>query len=271
MQINTTDGRTKQMLNTYVSLFKRYWTSIFVVALLIAVWVAYSSFINVRGDVYFPSIQYMVTRSFENRDVLLPGLFTTLSEAIMGFSIAVVIGVALGIICSQIPRILKTILPSIVFLYAIPQAIVAPIFILWFGNNIISIGLFVAWFGFFTVFINTLTGFDSVREEYDHLGAALGASNWQMIRKVYFWKAFPHISTGMKVAIQQSTVGAIIAEFIATGSGMGFILISAKNTAKIGLLFGSLVLLMLAGTVLFLSTAAIINKINEWKSLPGHG
>ena len=137
----------------------------------------------------------------------------------------------------------------------------APLFLLWFGNGLFAVMLFVAWFGFFTIFVNTLTGFSQVEPEFYQLGEVLGASRWQMIRKVKFWTALPHISSASKIAVQQSVVGAIIAEFIATGSGLGYTLDYALKLSETGLLFGSLVLLMAFAIVFYKSVEFLIDYL----------
>lgn len=244
--------------------FQRNYLALIVIAGLTGVWFIYSTFINTRGDAYFPSIQYTVGQSYEFRATILEGIFTTTAEVTVGFLMSIVIGVAIGIIFAESFVIRQASLPALVFTYSVPHAIMAPLFIIWFGRGILGIGLFVAWFGFFQVMINTITGFTQVNEEFRHLGEVVDASRWQMIKKIKFWAALPHITGGIKVAVQQSIIGAVIAEFIASGGGLGFLILNSLLVLREGLTFGVLIVLMIFAVIFYKVVATAI----DW-AVPG--
>ena len=268
MAVNTQQRRfTLGDLTTWVKeWFQRNYLALLVVAGLTTAWFIYSTFINTRGDAYFPSIQYTLSQTYQFRATVLEGIFTTTAEVTVGFLLSIVIGITVGIVFAESFVIRQASLPALVFTYSVPHAIMAPLFIIWFGRGLVGIGLFVAWFGFFQVMINTITGFTQVNEEFRHLGEVVDASRWQMIKKIKFWAALPHITGGIKVAVQQSIIGAVIAEFIASGGGLGFLILNSLLVLREGLTFGVLIVLMIFAVIFYKAVATAI----DW-AVPGPG
>ncbi|MGM0592425.1 MAG: ABC transporter permease [Halobacteriota archaeon] len=234
-----------------VNWFNRNGISMLVVAGILVLWEIYSRFFNEIGDIYFPSIAFTVEQTLRNSDRIIAATQLTFSEVFMGFIMGVTIGVAIGIIYAESFVLRQASMPMLVFMYSLPFAIVAPVFIIWFGTGLFSIGLFVALFSFYPVFINTITGFTHVEQEFYHLGDVFGASRYQFIKEIKFWEAFPHVIGGIKIAVQQSVVGAIVAEFIASGGGLGNLILVAAQTQQLGMMFGVLALIMLVAIVYF--------------------
>ena len=200
-----------------VNWIKRNSYSLLVILGLLIAWEVYFRFFNELGNIYFPSIAYTIDQTLSNWGRIMTATRITFSEVFMGFIMGVTVGVAIGIIYAESFILRQASLPMLVFFYSLPFAIVAPIFIIWFGTGIFAVGAFVALFSFYPVFINTITGFTHVSEEFYHLGDVFGATRWQFIKSIKFWDAFPHVVGGIKIAVQQSVVGAIVAEFIASG------------------------------------------------------
>lgn len=246
-----TDDIQGWIVNSVRGWFVRNGPSLGIVALLLVLWQIYSQFINTRGDIYFPSIEYTIRQTVEFQETVIKGFQVTLAEVFVGFVLAVIIGVIVGVIFAKSFLIRQGTMPALVYFYSLPHAIVAPLFIVWFGNGLLGIGLFVAWFGFFSVLINTITGLTQVDEEFHYLAEVAGASEWQRLRKIEIWAALPHIVGGVKIAVQQSIVGAIIAEFIATGSGLGFLIILSGKMLRQGMMFGVLILIMLFAVIFY--------------------
>lgn len=246
--------------------FARNAPALAIVASLLVLWEIYSRFFNERGNVYFPSIAYTVRQTMEYSNLVTTGFVATAEEVVVGFVLSIILGVVLGIVFAESFVVRQMALPGLVFSYSIPHAIMAPLFLIWFGRGTIGIGLFVAWFGFFQVLINTITGFTQVDEEFKHLGEVTGASRLQMIRKIKLWAALPHISGGIKVAIQQSFIGAVIAEFIASSSGLGFLILFSGKLLREGLMFGVLIVLMAFAVSFYKIASLLIDRLS-----PGPG
>lgn len=247
------DGQNDEnwILTRFQGWFDRNGIALGLVVVLLGVWEFYSQFVNTRGNIYFPSISYVVKQTYQYRDQVIAGFQATLIEALFGFILAVFFGVALGILFSKSYLIRQSTMPMLVYFYSLPHAIVAPLFIVWFGNGLIGIGLFVAWFAFFAVFVNTMTGLSQVPQELHRLADVSGATSWQRLKHIEFWSAMPHVVGGIKIAVQQAIVATIIAEFIATGSGLGFLIVSAGKLLRDGMMFGVLIIVMLVSVLFY--------------------
>lgn len=223
-------------------------------------WEIHSQYIS-RGDFYFPSPRYVVAQTVQNSDVVLSGFVVTITEVLGGFAVALILGIPLGILLAEVFTIRQSVLPIIVYVYSLPQAIVAPLFILWFGAGKVGIMIFVGVFGVFPIVINTITGFNQQDPEYGMLGEQIGASRWQSVKKIRFWTAFPNIVAGIKITVQGSVIGTIIAEFIATDGGLGYLLQIASGTARDGMMFGILFLIGLFAILFFKTVSLVLDWI----------
>lgn len=245
-----------------------YWNKFAIGILLatLAVWQLYSMFLS-RGDFFFPSPNYVLIQTIENADVVIPGLMTTSTAIVGGFGVAVLLGVPLGILFGEVFLIRQAALPTIVYIYSLPQAIVAPLFILWFGTNIYGVIAFVSIFSLFPILVNAITGFTQLDREYSMLAEQIGASRWQRIKKIQFWAAVPNIVAGIKIAVQASVVSTIIIEFIATSNGLGYLLQVAGGTAREGMMFGIIFLIGIVALLLYKFVEAVIDAILRWRHL----
>jgi NitT/TauT family transport system permease protein len=241
--------------------FRQNIGALLIVIILLIAWDTYSRYFNPRGNIYFPSIEYTIAQTIEHHDRLLLGIQTTFTEVFAGFAIGVAIGLVAAFLFNEVVSVRQAFLPSLIFGNSIPHAIVAPLFVIWFGANLWAVALYVSWSGFFLVFVNTLTGLSQMEEGHYHFGEILGASKWQMIKHLKIWVAAPNIITGVKVAVQASVVGAIIAEFIATTSGLGHLIVVSQLNAQGGLLFGTLFATMIVSIVVFKTVGWVLEYI----------
>jgi len=226
---------------------------------ILLVWWIYSRFFNERGDIYFPSPSYAFEQTLSNSQRVIAGFQVTITEFLAGFALSIAIGVITALVLSEVRFVRQAVLPTLLLFYSVPRAILAPLFLVWFGMTTWSIALYVSWFGFFPVFISSLTGFSQVPEELKQLGGATGASRWQFIRKVKIWSALPYTVSGIKVAIPAAIEGAIIAEFIATGQGTGYIITNSLSLLEEGLMIGVVILLIVFSAVMFKTFEILID------------
>ncbi|MFC6724159.1 ABC transporter permease [Halobium palmae] len=219
-------------------------------------------------------ISYTFRSLAENADTVSMQVMETFSSVFVAFVLAVVLGVCLGVVVAEIYTIRQMTMPLIIFAYAVPHPVLAPMFIIWFlvGGDLTlltftgpsayvfpgvsaadaqlslavnGVSTFGAWVGFFPVFISTITGMNELEERFEHLGTLLGATRWQMVKYFRFWRALPNIASSIKSTVQLSIVGVIVAEFIASSSGIGYQIVLAWKNAELGFMFGVVLVIML--------------------------
>lgn len=251
---------SRPLLGGLLQRVRDYGLTIGVIVVAIASWYVYSAFINTRGNIYFPSIEYTIRQTVIHRVEIVSGLILTFQEVVIGFFLAVFLGIVLGALFGESLVVRRSFLPIVIYILAVPGALVAPLFLVLI-RGVFGVALFVAYSSFFTLFLNTMTGFSQVDEEFYHLGDVMGATRWQMMKKIKFWSALPHITSGVKVAIQQSIVGAIVAEFIATGGGIGQRIILAMQTINQGMMFGTLIVIIVFAVVMYVSVSRALDRL----------
>lgn len=182
---------------------------------------------------------------------LLQNSLVTLLESAIGFGLSIVISVPLGIVIVYSRWAEQIIYPFLVASQAIPKVALAPIFVVWFGFGLLPKVLIAFFIAFFPIVVNTVVGMSRTPPEMVHLMRSLGASSVQILLRVRLPSASPYIFAGIKVAAAFAVVGAIVGEFIAANSGLGYMQLVADNNFQTDLLFGTLVALSIMGIALF--------------------
>ena len=198
-----------------------------------------------------PSPWEIIRRIAERPDKLAFHSAVTLQEVLIGFLIAVVVSIPSGILIVYSRVLERLIYPFLVAFQAIPKVALAPILVVWFGFGLtskISLALVTA---MFPIVLNTVVGMNQTPPEMIHLMRSLGASWLQIFLKVRLLAAAPHIFGGFKIGITLAVVGAVVGEFIASNSGLGYFLLVANNGFDTPLLFGIVVILSFASVALF--------------------
>ena len=219
-------------------------------------------------------IPYTLSSLVAEADTISMQVMETFSSVFVAFVLAVLFGVGLGLIAAELYTLRQITMPLIIFAYAVPHPVLAPMFIIWFlvagdltllsftgpsayvfpgveaADAQLTIGIdgvstFGAWVGFFPVFISTITGMNELEERFEHLGTVLGATRWQMVRYFRFWRALPNTASSIKSTVQLSIVGVIVAEFIASSSGIGYQIVLGWKTGDLGYMFGVVLVIML--------------------------
>jgi NitT/TauT family transport system permease protein len=194
---------------------------------------------------------------------LLQNALVTFGEAAAGFAISIVVGIPLGVLIISSKWLQRILYPLLVASQSIPKVALAPIFVVWFGFGPLPKVLIAFSIAFFAIVVNTVVGLSRTPPEMMHLMRSLGARPMQIFFRVRVPMAMPYIFAGIKISAAFSVVGAIVGEFIAASSGLGYLQLVADNNFQIPLLFGILVLLSVMGAVLYYIVVLI-----EWIALP---
>ena len=182
---------------------------------------------------------------------LWPHLWVTLSEIVLGFVGGSALGVGLGSLVALAPLVQRILNPYIIASQAMPKLALAPLFVIWCGFGITPKALIAALIAFFPLFENTLTGLSAVDTETLDLFRMLGASRWQVFRKLLLPNAVPYLFAGLRVAIVLSVVGAVVGEYIGANKGLGALIIASQGMMDTTLMFAVFIVLTLVGIVLY--------------------
>ena len=201
---------------------------------------------------------------FENANVWRH-LHVTLGLVFVGFLAGSALGMGLGALVGLNPLVRRFLQPYVIVMEATPRIAVAPLMIaaLGFGaNSKIAIIMLVC---FFAPFINTLSGVVNVNEEKLELFRSLGASKWQVLRKLVLPDAVPVIMAGERLALTAALSGALVAEFIQRDKGIGSLILIYTRNLNMASAFACIFTLTIVGFLIFRVMEIADHRIAYWK------
>lgn len=179
-----------------------------------------------------------------------PHLKSTLIATIVGFTLSAVVSVILAGILTSVAFLERMIMPYIVALQNLPKIAIAPIIILWVGFGIDGKIIIVAITAFFPMLINSLQGLRVRSKDQFELFQSLGASRYEIFKMYRMPYALPYIFAGLHVSIVFALIGAIVAEYIGSTSGLGYLLLAERGFFNVPGVFAILVILIVIGLIL---------------------
>ena len=200
------------------------------------------------------------------RPLLLEHLAATMLEFFIGFLLTVFGGVLLAVMMFLSKPVEKVLYPAVVISQMIPIIALSPIFVLWFGYTIWSKVAVTVLISFFPIVVSTYDGLKSSDREYIDLLRTMGASRWQIFKKLHIPMALPSFFSGFKMAIVFALVGATIGEWLGASAGLGYYSRRMSGNLNAEGVFAAITILTIAGILLF-AMATWIEKIvlKKWK------
>lgn len=232
-----------------VAWLRRYWVAILAHLSLIAAWQLWVTF----GDV--PS--YVMPSPLETLAALgepydwVHNTLVTAGEIVAGYALAVVVGVAIALLASWSRLVDQAVMPLMVSLNMIPKVALGPLFIVWFSYGFTPNMLIVFSISVLPILLTTARGLKEVEPDLLQLVQALKGSSWQVFTKIQLPSSLPYIFSGMKVATVLAVAGAIVGEFIASDSGLGYLMQQVQVTLDTAAMFMAVLVITLIGVVLY--------------------
>jgi NitT/TauT family transport system permease protein len=194
------------------------------IAVGIAVIVLWQLGSNAMGGEWLPGPAEVLVRIWQLTisGELAHDTLVTFGEAAAGMMLGGATGAVLPFILRLSPRLMTALDPLISAGFGLPKLALAPLFILWFGIGITTKVVFVASIVFFLMFYNALAGILSVDPRLIAMLRVAGASEWVISREVVWNTAKPFLFSGLKIALPRALSGAVVGEFIAADSGLGW-------------------------------------------------
>ena len=193
------------------------------------------------SEFIFPSPSRIWEQLVEYRDVILAHAWRTYWVTMVGFGIAILVGVMLGFIIGSSRIAYAAVYPLMTAFNALPKAAFVPILVVWFGIGVCPAILTAFLISFFPIMVNIATGLATLEPELEDVLRVLGAKRWDVLVKVGLPRSMPYFFGSLKVAITLAFVGTTVSEMTASNEGIGYLLISAGSAMQMGLAFGGLV------------------------------
>ncbi len=213
--------------------------------------------------VLLPAPTDIVARMVEKHQLLFTQLQYTVLGIFGGYAASVVFALALSILMTRYTVLERMIMPLFIASQSVPKIAVAPLILLWAGVGTESKILVVVSMAFFPILINTMAGFKSVDPQLIEVFRSVNASERQMFLRLRFPYALPYIFAGLRIATTLSVIGAIVAEWLASSDGLGYILLNASFNFDAALSFAAITALAVIG-MSFFGFISLIESMFSW-------
>jgi ABC-type nitrate/sulfonate/bicarbonate transport system permease component len=196
---------------------------------------------------------------------LVRHILVSLNEFIVGFAIAAVFGILLGIVIASSKSAKDFIDPWVSAVYATPTVALAPLFIFVFGIDAPSKMAVVFLLAVFPIVINTATGITSTDRIYVEAARSFSASKRQIFTKVLIPSALPFIVAGLRLGIGRGLVGVVVGEFIGARAGLGYLIFKSSQGFQIDAMWVGVFLLAGTGVLAVSILQRVERRMAPWR------
>lgn len=190
-------------------------------------------------------------------DGITSGLFlsnalVTIQESLLGFLLAVVIAMPLGYALAKSRIVASAVNPYLAAGQAIPAIVIAPLLVLWIGNGLIANMILCMLVVLFPMIMTTALGVQTIDHTLTDAARVEGAGGFSLLFKIEFPLALPALLSAVKTGLTLSIMGALVGEFVIGGdSGLGSLILQARNQFDVPLVFATLAVLCVLATLYF--------------------
>ena len=185
----------------------------------------------------------------------------TLLETLVSFLAVVIIGLAAALLLWFWRSLAEILEPFLVMLNSLPKSALAPLLIVWLGNNMNTIIVAAVSVALFGSILTLYTGFTSLDQDQIKLIYSLGGTRRDVLFKVLLPGSLPMIISNMKVNIGLCLVGVIIGEFLSSKAGLGYLITYGSQTFAMTMVVTSIVVLCLLSVILYQAIAVLEKRL----------
>lgn len=191
----------------------------------------------------------------------------TMKEAAVGFAVALLAALLVATLMAHLRFVERATMPVIIVLQSTPVAVLAPVFLIWFGFSSWPKILVAAIFAFIPFVFNAFTGLRAVDPDTYELMQSVSATRWEIFWKLRLPYSLPYLFSAARICVGLSLVGAVIGEMYGGSTGgLGNAARIAQTRVLVDQLWGSIFVLALIGVAGNLVLAAIEARVLRWHS-----
>lgn len=221
------------------------------IALFLVIWevISLSGLVN---QLFFPSLVLIAIKFY---NIIITGeIFTDLAfsvyRIILGFTIAAILAVSVGILLGSYKKLFKTFEPLIELFRPIPSAAIIPIAILFFGIGDVMKIFVIIYASLWPILINTIEGIKNTDLIQIETGKVFGLTEREIMTKIKFPNALPYIVAGLRISLAISLILTITVEMIAGSNGLGHFIISSQRWFMVPEMYAGVIIIGLLGYIL---------------------
>jgi NitT/TauT family transport system permease protein len=183
----------------------------------------------------------------------------------VGYVLAALIAIPLGLLLGWYPRFRYALDPFVTFLYATPRIVLLPLFIIWFGIGMESKIAVIFLGAFFAILINTTAGVRNLDAHLIKVARSLGAGDLVIFKTIALPGSVPFILTGLRLGIGHALIGVVVGELVAAQHGIGRMMAIAGATFQSSKVFAGLFFIAAAGMLLTYALARLERHFDAWR------
>ena len=189
----------------------------------------------------------------------------TLAKTLVAYVLAVALGVGAGLVIGSVRYLHDVLNPFVVALYALPKILVLPWILLAFGLAATPAVVYGVLQGFFPICLLVAGGVRDIDRTPLRVARSMGATSWQLYRKVILPAVLPAVLAGMRLGIIYCLLGVLVVEMFAGVRGMGHVLGSFANGFQAPELFAATALVSAVSIAIVLALDGINERLSRWR------
>ena len=231
--------------------------------LLLAVWEFVVRYFKV--PTYIAAAPSAVWAAFiKDPNYILKHTLSTGIAAVAGFFLAILVGGVLAVIIAYSRPLERAVYPYLVITKVVPIVAIAPILAIWFGFGAAPKVVVAFLIAFFPIVVNLVLGFRSADHGMLMLMRSMNARESDTFRKIRMPFAMPYFFAALRIAAPTCVVGAIVAEFVGSDSGLGYVILFAKGYLQTDRIFLAVVASAFLGILMFGSVVLVESRVLRW-------
>ena len=195
----------------------------------------------------------------------LQHIWITLSEALIGMAIGVIMGLVAAILLWASDSLAEIMDPYLVVFNAMPKIALGPVIIVWAGAGMGSIIVMTLLISVIVTIMGVLSSFRNTDSEKIMLMKSLGANKYQIFTKVVFPSNIPSLISALKINVGMTWVGVIMGEYLVSKEGLGYLIVYGGQVFKLDLVMTGVVTLILLASAMYFAVALLEKKISSGK------
>jgi NitT/TauT family transport system permease protein len=234
---------------------------------LIAVWQAICTLFGVPTYIV-PSPAEVWGAIVANWSMLLANTWPTALESLLGFAVGNGVAILLAVLFVHWKPAERALMPVAVFVRTIPIVAVAPVLVILLGTGYAPKIAIAALISFFPTLVNMVRGLESVDKQSLELLRVLSATRREVFWKVRVFASLPYLFSSLKISATSSVIGAIVAEWIGSQQGLGYLIIQATYNFNTPLLYATMTVASVMAVVFFAVIGIAERLVVTWNAEP---
>lgn len=192
-------------------------------------------------------------------------LWITLQEAVFGYFLGTVIGVALAVLFSSVDVLRQLLMPFVAAANAVPKIAMAPLFVLAFGTTVSGRAYFVSSLVLFISFFAVFNGLKAIDRKYLQHVAVLGASWRWTVREVYLPAIIGWLVTSLRLSWTWAISAAVFIEYLSSNEGMGAVVAAGQESLAVSTVIGALAVIAIVAKTVDSALVQIESRMKAWR------